>query len=106
MLATMNLKVSVGPAIAWNNSWSFSIPRALISRTTGIAVVPAVEILTINIPSRRFSTVKGLRVPSFCEKIFATSVCLVYLLLISTVTRFGAKSSIEIRTLSVPLIMK
>ena len=35
-----------------------------------------------------------------------TSVFFAYLLLISTVTRFGAKSSIEISTLSVPLMMK
>ena len=71
-----------------------------------MAVVPAVEILTISIPSRRFSTVRGLRIPSFCEKILATSVCFAYRLLISTVTRFGAKSSIEMRTRSVPLMMK
>ena len=77
-----------------------------MSNTTGIAVVPAVEILTINIPSLRFSTVSGFLVPSFWENIFATSVCFVYLLLISTVTLFGARSSIDMSTRSVPLMMK
>ena len=106
IFATIYLKVSVGPAIAVNISWSLSIPRALISKTTGIGVVPAVLILTINIPSLRFSTVSGFLIPSFWENILATSVLLAYLLLISTVTLFGAKSSVEISTLSVPLIMK
>ena len=106
MFATMYLKVSVGPAIAVNISWSLSIPRARIKRTTGIGVVPAVLILTISIPSLLFSTVSGFLIPSFCEKIFATSVLFAYLLLISTVTLLGARSSVEISTLSVPLMMK
>ena len=106
MFATMYLKVSVGPAIAVKISWSFSIPSALINRTTGIAVVPAVDTLTINIPSLLFSTVSGFLIPSFCEKILATSVFFAYLLFISTVTLLGARSSMEIKTLSVPFMIK
>ena len=106
MFATIYLNVSVGPAMAVNISWSLSIPKALMSKTTGIGVVPAVLIFTISIPSLRFSTVRGFLIPSFCEKIFATSVRFAYLLLISTVTLFGARSSVDIRTLSVPLMIK
>ena len=74
--------------------------------TTGMGVVPALLIFTINMPSLRFSTVNGLRTPSFCEKILATSVLRAYRLFISTVTRLGAKSSMEMRARSVPLMMK
>ena len=87
-------------------SWSLSIPKARINSTTGIGVVPAVLILTISIPSLLFSTVSGFLIPSFCEKILATSVLLAYRLLISTVTLLGARSSVEISTLSVPFMIK
>ena len=97
---------STGPAIAEKISLSFSIPRALIRRTTGIAVVPALGIFTISIPSRLFSTLIGFLTPSFCENILATSVSWAYFLFFSTVTLFGARSSIEMSTLSVPLMMK
>ena len=105
-LATVYFIASTGPAIDANISLSFSIPSALIRSTTGIAVVPALGILTISMPSRRFSTFIGLRTPSRCEKILATSVSWAYFLFFSTVTLLGAKSSIEMSTRSVPLMMK
>ena len=71
-----------------------------------MAVVPALGILAMSMPSRRFSTLIGLRTPSLWENILATSVSCAYFLFFSTVTRFGARSSIEMRTRSVPLMMK
>ena len=105
-LATVYFIASTGPAMDAKISRSLLMPRARINSTTGIAVVPALGILTISIPSRRFSMLIGLRTPSRCEKIFATSVSWAYFLFFSTVTRLGARSSIEIRTLSVPLMIK
>ena len=106
MFATVYFIVSTGPAIAWKISASLSTPSARIKRTTGTAVLPAEGIFAISIPSRRFSTFNGFLAPSRCEKILATSVSYVYFLFFSTVTLFGARSSIEISTLSVPLMMK
>ena len=87
-------------------SISLATPSALIRSTRGMGVVPALGIFTISIPSLLFSTFSGFLTPSFWENIFATWVSWAYFLFFSTVTLFGARSSIEIRTLSVPLIMK
>ncbi len=105
-LATVYFMASGGPAMEANISLSFSTPRALIKRTRGTGVVPALGILTISMPSLRFSTLRGFLTPSFCENIFATCVSCAYFLFFSTVTLLGARSSIEMSTRSVPLIMK
>ena len=73
-LATVYFIASTGPAMAANMSLSLSIPSASMSRTTGMAVVPALGIFTMSMPSLLFSTLRGFLTPSLCEKILATSV--------------------------------
>ncbi len=92
---TMELKISS----------SFSMPKAFIRMTSGIWP-EAVGTVTMSMPSFFFSTRVSARYPSFWEKTLATSSCLPYLSLNSTKTLLGARSSSEMRTRSVPPMMK